>query len=217
MGKKKKHGVYLSRYSGEEFELKELELSNGTIKKKGLLLGEKGRGRRQVFLPAHLHKDTLPEGTLISTLMIGRSRSGRPVLNRVRDNDEEYDNEGITIIVDTFAGSCRAGDGRVYHLGHGIEHLTLVARAIGAEGEAGKVGNYDALVVKTRESTMFLVLPSGGHTSAPYFIQVDLKRNEVWRFDTIEEIAHFYDDRQERVPFTIKEDDSLDMEQWRML
>ncbi len=125
-------------------------------------LGESGRGRKLLVLPSEV--DIL-EG-LNPDITIGLSKTGKPRINRFKDND-------LYLVLDTGAGYTRRGDGRVWISRDQEESFEVLAGGYGADGDAGRIGNWDVLVLKVKEgfTGFFRVVLSGGNPSKLYRIE----------------------------------------------
>lgn len=137
-------------YTNKELNIKVRELSFGDLY--GVTIGESGRGRHEVFLPT-------PAGLVgeicgfHTDLTIGTTASGRPRISQRSDQD-------LYMILSSERGYTRRGCGHIEALcGQDYE---LLARANGADGEAGRIGTWDAVIVKAHDGAVFRVI-WGGH------------------------------------------------------
>lgn len=123
-------------YSNINLSIETRKMSFGDLK--CVVMGEKGRGRKEILLPSlsnivvGLNKD----------LTIGMSRNGRPRINRV---DHQKDNS-MYLLIDTYGGYSRRGDGYVsFREEQGFE---ILAEGNGADGDAGRIGSWGVYVIK---------------------------------------------------------------------
>ena len=125
------------------------EVSFGTLK--GIAVGERGRGRREIFLPTP--KDLTGEvaGTLLG-YGIGATKSGRPRI--VHDSSEE-----LYLILTSENSYTRRGCGRIRVPTN--QSIELIARGNGADGDAGRIGSWDVVIVKAHEGDIFRVTWGG--------------------------------------------------------
>ncbi len=138
-------------YTNKELHIIEKEMKfGGTVA--GVTIGEYGRGRSEVFLPT-------PKGVegeireLRADLTIGTSKSGRPRINRTEDGE-------LYVILSSQRAYTRKGDGRIKT--PKAQENELIARGNGAHGDAGRIGNWDVVILKAHEGDVFRVT-WGGH------------------------------------------------------
>lgn len=113
----------------------------------GISLGEHGRGRQQIFLPTPQGLEGAVGG-LRTDLTIGLSKAGKPRINHGKDKD-------MYLALSTERGYTRRGNGVVKTpVGQTVE---LIARGNGADGDAGRIGYWDVILVKANEGDVFRV------------------------------------------------------------
>lgn len=137
-------------YMNTELRIQTREMKFGEIT--GVAIGESGRGRQEVFLPTP--KDI--EGEMVglrSDLSIGTSKSGRPRIKYSNGENEMY------MILCTYKAYTRKGNGYV-QVPTG-QDVKLIARGNGADGRAGRIGQWDALVLGAQDGDVFRVVWSG--------------------------------------------------------
>jgi hypothetical protein len=137
-------------FSNVEKRLKDKELSFGILKYVGL--GEYGRGRKEILLPSEY--DILLGWN--KDLTIGTTRSGRPRI--IKANDPT-----VYLLLESNGGYTRRGNGRIISIG-GEE----IATGWGADGDAGRIGQWDAKVLKFSSPGEVLVILSGGRGKIEY-------------------------------------------------
>ncbi len=147
-------------WSNKKHEKKEKQMPFGTLN--CIELGESGRGRKLLVLPS---ETDVQEG-MNPDITVGMSKTGKPRINRFKDND-------LYIIIDTGGGYTRRGDGRMWILRDDVESLEVLSGGYGADGDAGRIGNWDVLTIKVKEgfTGFFRVVLSGGNPSKLYRIE----------------------------------------------
>ena len=147
-------------WSNKKQEMKAKEMPFGVLN--CVELGESGRGRKLLVLPSEV--DIL-EG-LNPDITIGLSKTGKPRINRFKDND-------LYLMIDTGYGYTRRGDGRVWVLKDDKDKLQVLAGGYGADGDAGRIGNWDVMVLKVPANFtgFFRIVLSGGNPSKLYRIE----------------------------------------------
>ncbi len=132
-------------------------------------------------------------------MTIGTSKTGRPRINK-SDNDELY------LILSTERNYTRRGNG--YVRAPKDQKVEIIARGNGADGDAGRIGSWDVLILKAHEGDVYRVTWGGygyGY-DATFYAVMDGK---VYMADQ-PEIEDLYDSLGVDAPFTLRfEDDSL--------
>lgn len=162
---------------------------------KGITIGEKGRGRWEVFLPAQncTDKDAIEEG-LHKDLSISLSKSGRPKIIK-KEEDK------IFLILDSEHAYTRQGDGKIFALATNTEEAKVIARGNGADGLAGKVGQWDAIVLEAKDGDVFRVRWGGYNYGRPTTIYTVIN-GEVY-FADLPDVEDMYDYLNMEPPFSI--------------
>lgn len=182
------------------------KLKFGTIE--GISLGEHGRGRQQIFLPVpHGLEGSI--GGLRPYLTIGLTKSGKPRINRGKDKD-------IYLALSTERGYTRRGNGVIkVPVGQTVE---LIARGNGADGDAGRIGYWDVVLVKANEGDVFRVTWGGsGYNYEPTFYLVH--KGQVLEADQ-QEVEDLYESLGLEMPFKLSFEDSrmvVDLEEWKTI
>jgi hypothetical protein len=83
---------------------------------------------------------------LSSDLTIGTSKSGRPRIDARTDDD-------IYLILSSERSYTRRGNG--YVKAPKSQEVELIARGNGADGDAGRIGSWDAIIVKAKNGDVF--------------------------------------------------------------
>ena len=125
-------------------------------------LGESGRGRKLIVLPSEvdIQKGLNPDIT------IGLSKSGKPRINRFKDDK-------LFLIIDSAGGYTRRGDGVASVHQSCKDDVKVLSYGNGADGLAGRIGIWEVFVVEVlNNNTIWLkVTLSGGYESDVYKIQ----------------------------------------------
>ena len=179
------------------------EFKFGTVN--GIALGEHGRGRQQIFLPTPKELEGAVGG-LRSDLTIGLTKAGKPRINRGKD-------KAMYLVLSTERGYTRRGNGIVKTpVGQTVE---LIARGNGADGDAGRIGYWDVILVKANEGDVFRVTWGGsGYGYEPTFYVVH--NGQVFEADQ-QEVEDLYESLGLDMPFSLSFEDSrmvVDLEEW---
>lgn len=113
----------------------------------GIILGEKGRGRKETIIPT-------PEGGLMEP---GVSRAGKPRLNKSASSS------GWIARISTEGNYVRGANGNVSVHPEHQSLVRVIARGHGAFGAAGRIGTWDDLLLLVEGTeTLLRVKPSRG-------------------------------------------------------
>ena len=182
------------------------KLKFGTIE--GISLGEHGRGRQQIFLPVpHGLEGSI--GGLRPYLTIGLTKAGKPRINRGKDKD-------IYLALSTERGYTRRGNGVVKTpVGQTVE---LIARGNGADGDAGRIGYWDVVLVKANEGDVFRVTWGGsGYGYEPTFYVVH--NGQVFEAEQ-QEVEDLYESIGLEMPFNLTFEERrmvVDLHEWKTI
>lgn len=182
------------------------EFKFGTIN--GITLGEHGRGRQQIFLPTPQGLEGAV-GSLRTDLTIGLTKAGKPRINRSKDKD-------MYLALSTERGYTRRGNGIVKTpVGQTVE---LIARGNGADGDAGRIGYWDVVLVKAREGNVFRVTWGGsGYGYEPTFYVVH--NGQVLEADQ-QEVEDIYESVGLEMPFSLTFEERrmvVDLKEWKTI
>jgi len=130
-------------FSNKKIGLETREMKFGTLD--GLVLGEEGRCRKELFLPS---KHTIKHG-VNENLGIGKTKTGRPRIA------EDY-SEDIYLIIDTKYAYTRVYNGCICVSDK--EAFELVDSATGADGEAGSIGHWSVYLLKVKDTSKDLIV-----------------------------------------------------------
>ena len=174
----------------------EVELDFGKIFQ--IVLGEKGRGRRELRL-------TCPEGCklekgLNAEYTIGMTKSGRPRIIAGRDNT-------LYLLISTEGRYTRRGDGWVGVWKQNTCSYEVMARGNGADGDAGRIGQWVVLLVKVvgdpENEWLRIRTGGGGYGIDPQWLNIS--RRGVFLFADTQKAVDFADYTEVEFP-TIPED-----------
>lgn len=178
----------------------------------GVAIGEYGRGRHEVFLPTPKSVQT---GDVIeelrSDLTIGTSKSGRPRIDARKDGD-------IYLILSSGKSYTRRGDG--YIEAPKGQEVELIARGNGADGDAGRVGSWDAIIVKAKDGDVFRLMwgGSGYGYDATFYVVSGGKVYSVNQPD----IEDLYESLGLEIPFSLSYDQNkgrlvITLDEWKTI
>ena len=187
-------------------EVESREFKFGTVA--GVALGEHGRGRQQVFLPTPKGLEGVIGG-LRSDLTIGLTKAGRPRINHGKDKD-------MYLALSSERGYTRRGNGVVkVPVDQAVE---LIARGNGADGDAGRIGYWDVVLVKAKEGDFFRVTWGGsGYGYEPTFYVVH--NDQVLETDQ-QEVEDLYESLGLEMPFSLTFEERrmvVDLEEWKTI
>ena len=174
----------------------------------GIALGEHGRGRQQVFLPTPQGLEGAVGG-LRTDLTIGLSKAGKPRINRSKDKD-------MYLALSSERGYTRRGNGIIkVPVGQTVE---LIARGNGADGDAGRIGYWDVVLVKANEGDVFRVTWGGyGYGYEPTFYVVH--NDQIFEADQ-QEVEDLYESLGLGMPFSLSFEERrmvVDLEEWKTI
>jgi hypothetical protein len=130
-------------FSNKKIELKTREMKFGTLD--GLVLGEEGRCRKELFLPS---KYKIKKG-INENIGIGKTKTGKPRIV------EDYSDD-IYLIIDTKYAYTRVYNGYIYVSNK--ETFELIDSATGADGEAGSIGHWSVYLLKVTDASKDLLV-----------------------------------------------------------
>ncbi len=193
-------------FTNKTVEVESREFKFGTVA--GVALGEHGRGRQQVFLPTPKGLEGAIGG-LRSDLTIGLTKAGRPRINHGKDKD-------MYLALSSERGYTRRGNGVVkVPVDQAVE---LIARGNGADGDAGRIGYWDVVLVKAKEGDVFRVTWGGsGYGYEPTFYVVH--NDQVLEADQ-QEVEDLYESLGLEMPFSLTFEERrmvVDLEEWKTI
>ena len=147
-------------YSNIERKALERAMDFGTLYE--IQAGESGRGRKLLALacpPATMVKSGMNTG-----LTIGKTRSGRPRINKAGTADNE-----LFMLLSAQGGYTRRGCGTIWVPEKDLDKFEVLARGNGADGMAGRIGFWDVLLLHVPDgvTTVVRVRTSGAGYGTP--------------------------------------------------
>ena len=127
---------------------------------KAVLLGEYGRGR--MLFPVVVSEDIITNGKINGEVTIGSTRSGKPKIIKATAEDKLWLDR-----VSTLTSYIRNGCGWVGALEN--SGITTIARGMGAFGDAGRIGEWDDVLISVPEKTWIRIKPSRGPARFKYY------------------------------------------------
>lgn len=165
-------------YANQKMEATERTMEFGTIYQIGM--GEVGRGRK--FMALTCPKDTKIEKGLNPDFTIGTTKSGKPRINKKADNT-------LYMMLSAEGGYTRRGNGTIKVLESQREKFEVIARGNGADGDAGRIGFWDCMLLKAPNTDAIVrVRTSGSGYGTPSDLYV-IHENAVYHchLDELEE------------------------------
>ena len=142
-------------------------------------------------------------------LTIGFTKAGKPRINRGKDMD-------MYLALSSERGYTRRGNGVIK--APVSQTVELIARGNGADGDAGRIGYWDVILVKANEGDVFRVTWGGsGYNYEPTFYVVH--NNQIFEADQ-QEVEELYESLDLEMPFGLSFEDSrmvVDLEEWNTI
>lgn len=161
------------------------ELEFGTIHQ--IILGESGRGRKELRL-------TCPENLELKKgcnfgLTITTTKSGKPRISKSNANN------GVFLILSSKGGYTRRGNGWVGSWVKNVCEYTLLAKGNGADGDAGRIGQWDVVLLKAEGlpqcDWIRIRTGGGGYGTSPQWLAITAKG--YFLFDETDDAIEFSD------------------------
>jgi hypothetical protein len=193
------------------FAVETREMSFGQIP--GVVVGERGRGRWEVFLTcpqefANAHEKTVREKEAYP-YSLGRTRAGAPKI--VPGDDGK-----VNLVLSSEGGYTRRGSGRIYALKG--RPVNVAARANGADGEAGRIGTWSAVVIAdAKPGDVFRIRYSGSNAIMPEYVFVT---EHGVSYVPENELELYFDIGGIEPPFAVKYNEGrlfVDIDEWEEL
>lgn len=166
-------------YANRTFKATDREMDWGTLHQ--ITMGEHGRGRKLVALtcPADIEEITVG---LHKDLTIGSTKSGNPRIIKASDDK-------LCMLLSAEGRYTRRGNGTIQVLQSDTDKYSVLRRGNGADGDAGRIGYWDCMVVEAPRDHGIIKVRTGG---AGYGIPADIyiiNEGEVYKckLDTIED------------------------------
>ena len=180
---------YIMLYTNKELKVVQKEMKFGTVA--GVTIGEYGCGRCEIFLPTPKEVEGVIRG-LRADLTIGLSKSGRPRINRTDDRE-------LYVILSSERNYTLRGRGCIKT--PKAQENELIARGNGADGDTGRIGSWDAVILKAHEGDIFRVTWGGyGYGYPPTFYVV--AGGKVYVADH-PEVEDLYENLGIEIPFSL--------------
>lgn len=164
-------------YSNVELTKNEVERDWG--KNYQFELGESGRGRKLLALPAFENQPDIKCGW--NDLSIGLTKSGRPRI--VNGNNDIY-------AIFSCAGIYTRGTYGTVSVSD-LSAIEVIGRGNGAYGDAGRIGGWDDIVIKMNKPCLIKVRPVGGYKTNSKFYYFDGK--EFYKSGDVDELRDNFD------------------------
>ena len=191
-------------YSNVNLKAEERKFDFGTIYQ--VSAGEKGRGRKLLTLTCP--KDVVvPEEKLVKELTVGMTKSGKPRLFAKKDGD-------MYLLLSAQGGYTRRGCGTLYTLAGHLGDVSVLASGNGADGDAGRIGFWDVLLLKVNvPETVIRVRTSGAGYGTPSDFYL-VKNGSVFHATT-DTVGDMYDALGLDMPFTAR--NGIVREEWERI
>lgn len=141
----------MKAYNIKPVEIK-VESNSNSFTVLGLSLGQQGRGRQRTIVPVEKESQFYN---------LGRTKTGNPKLFAGAG-----DNDGWIARISCEGCYTRDTNGRA----SATEGVTVIARGHGAEGDAGRLGTWDDLLLSVPDGGVVKVKPHGGSKRPAYFL-----------------------------------------------
>ena len=190
----------MTTYFNQHFSVETRQISDYTIK--GISLGERGRGRYELFIPC---SESSPESFsgVIPGIKLGTTKSNRP---RLIPGD---DKEGISLVLSAEGGYRRGTWGFIKYL-KGSE-VELLGVANGAFGDAGRIGSWDAVACKLKSG--WICIHRSGHNDASEYVGFG-PDGKFHNTDCLDDLICLYDMNGWDLPFTLTDERLRVKEEW---
>ena len=176
-----------------------------------ICLGEKGRNRQLLAL-------TCPEGLEIkegmnSGITVGLTKSGKPRINKYEDNQ-------LFMLLSSEGGYTRRGNGSIQVLREApLDDYQVLAKGRGADGLAGRIGHWDAMLIKAPSEGIVRVRTGGAGYGTPSDLYL-IHENKVYHC-TPESLQDCCDHLDVAIPCSVLTADDgdvvLDKDEWALL
>lgn len=193
-------------YSNVNKKAEEREMEFGTIYQ--MAFGEKGRGRKLLALTCQKPDMELMANSLHENMNIGTTKSGKPKLVYSNTSTELY------MLLSSAGGYTRRGDGVIRVLKGEEDNFEVIARGNGADGDAGRIGTWDVVLVKIKDVNKDFIIcvrtsGEGYGTDSDMYMYHNGKISHFKSGDSHDA----YDAIDEDMPYTFG-DDGFDLYEW---
>lgn len=169
---------------------------------KGISLGERGRGRYELFIPC---ADNIPEklGGYLPGLKLGLTKSNRP---RIVPGD---DPKMVSLILEAAGGYRRGSWGTVKYLkGSDVQ---LLGKGNGAFGDAGRIGGWDAVACNLKKG--WIRIRKSGHSTCSEYDGI-CPDGQFRNFPSLDELIYLFDNAGWELPFSLSDERGIVAEEW---
>jgi len=151
-------------WSNVVLNLQNMQMSWGELR--CLVLGKKGRGRKQILIPSNIE---ITEG-MNDTLTISQTKNGSARVENRKDTK-------LYLIIDTKKGYTRRGNGEVFVQNKYLQNFKVIQIGNSADGDAGRIGYAMAYVIEIipANGSMFFAVKMGGGHYKEYFLIIGNK------------------------------------------
>lgn len=143
----------MKAYNIKPVEIK-VESNSNSFTVLGLSLGEQGRGRQRTIVPVERESQFYN---------LGKTKTGN---HKLFAGSGDSDSEKWIVRISCEGCYTRNTNGRA----SGTEGVTVIARGHGAEGDAGRLGTWDDLLLSVPDGAVVKVKPHGGAKRPAYFL-----------------------------------------------
>lgn len=126
-----------------------------------LSLGERGRGRYETLVPV--------QGNLVESDFVELAPTKSGNIKVIKGSNPE----GWLARISCCGCYTRNTEGRAYVHKQDDRNVTVLSAGNGAEGDAGRIGNWDDLLLKVNDKTLIRVKQHGGSKIDPYYLYFD--------------------------------------------
>nr|DAE48579.1 MAG TPA: hypothetical protein [Caudoviricetes sp.] len=148
-------------YANRSFRAKDREMDWGTLHQ--ITMGEHGRGRKLVALTCPADIEEISAG-LHKDLTIGSTKSGNPRIIKASD-------DRLYMLLSAEGRYTRRGNGTIQVLQSDVDKYHVLRRGNGADGDAGRIGYWDCMVIEAASNHGIIKVRTGG---AGYGIPSDI-------------------------------------------
>lgn len=138
-------------YTNKNMEAIEREMEFGTIYQVGM--GEFGRGRR--YMAVTCPKDTQIQSGMNPDYTIGKTKTGKPRIVKKADDT-------LYMMLSAQGGYTRRGNGTIRVLASQKDQFEVIARGNGADGDAGRIGFWDCMLLKVPNTDAIVRVRTSG-------------------------------------------------------
>lgn len=193
-------------YTNRKLIKREIEMEWGTLYR--YEAGEEGRGRRLLCLSTSPNAKDVEAG-LHKNLTIGFTKTGRPRVNNGEDSK-------MYMLLSSEGGYTRRGDGNIFCLPSDKDKINVLSRGNGADGDAGRIGYWDVLLLEVSGDAIIRVRTSGAGYGTPSDFYI-IRGQHVFHCTT-DNLSDLFEALNISVPFLFDGTEcSVKQEAWEML